>query len=231
MPAAVLFDVFGTLVDWRGSVSAALATLGARVGIEADWLGLTDAWRGRYRPSMDAVRRGEQPFAILDELHRKAISALLPEFGAEALAGQVEDLVQIWHRLTPWPDTAEGLRQLNRTHITAPLSNGNVALLIDLARHAGLTFDTIFGGDVSQHYKPDAQTYLTACRLLNQPPHNVMLAAAHNDDLAAARALGLQTAFISRPHEYGTPDESAVPSADWDIVCKSVIELAERLAA
>jgi 2-haloacid dehalogenase len=231
MPAAVLFDVFGTLVDWRGSVAAALKDIGAQAGIEADWFGLTDAWRGRYRPSMDALRRGEQPFTILDDLHRATILALLPEYGAQALAPQADELVAIWHRLTPWPDSAAGLRQLNRTHITAPLSNGNVALLIDLARHADLTFDTIFGADISGHYKPDQATYLTACRLLNQPPGNVMLAAAHNDDLAAARALGLQTAFINRPLEYGAPDHRANPAADWDIVCASVIELAGRLGA
>jgi 2-haloacid dehalogenase len=229
MPVAVVFDVFGTLVDWRGSVSDALQEIGERAGIEADWLGLTDAWRGCYRPAMDAVRRGEQPFAILDELHRAAILDLLPHYGAAALAPQADALVDIWHRLTPWPDAPAGLRQLRRTHVTATLSNGNVALLIDLARHADLTFDTIFGGDVSQHYKPDPETYLTACRLLNQPPHQVMLAAAHNEDLAAARALGLQTAFISRPHEYGARDHRAEPSEDWNIVCASVIELAARL--
>jgi 2-haloacid dehalogenase len=229
-PKAVLFDVFGTLVDWRGSVCAALTAIGAAAGIDADWQGLTDAWRGRYRPAMDAVRRGERPFAILDTLHRESIVALLPEYGAQALVPQADGLVAIWHRLTPWPDAAPGLAALNRTHITAPLSNGNIALLVALARHGGLTFDTMFGGDVSGHYKPDPQTYLTACRLLNLAPGEVMLAAAHNEDLAAARALGLRTAFISRPMEFGAPDHRAQPDQDWDILCHSVTALAARLA-
>lgn len=228
-PRAILFDVFGTVVDWRGSVSAALAQIGARHGVEADWLALADAWRGRYAPSMNAVRRGERPWAVLDELHRDAILALLPEYGAQAMAVEIEDLVKIWHRLTPWPDSVGGLARLRREFVIAPLSNGHVALQIALARHAGIVWNMVFGADIYRHYKPDPETYLGAAGLLGLAPGEVMLAAAHNEDLAAARALGLQTAFISRPMEFGAPDHRAVAAADWEYVATSIEDLADQL--
>jgi 2-haloacid dehalogenase len=228
-PRAILFDMFGTVVDWRGGVAAGLAEIGAKRGVTADWLGLTDAWRGAYRPSMDAVRRGARPWTILDDLHRDSILALLPEFGAAALAADADELVAIWHRLPPWPDSVHGLRALRQNFITAPLSNGHVALQINLSRHLGIHWDMIFGADVTRHYKPDPETYLGACALLGLPPASVMLAAAHNEDLAAARALGLQTAFISRPMEFGHPDHRAQPNQPWDLAVASVVELADRL--
>jgi len=231
LPKAILFDTFGTLVDWRGSVSAALAEIGVRHGVAADWLAITDAWRGRYRPSLDAVRRGETPFRLLDDLHRDAILALLPEYGAQALAPVADELIKIWHRLTPWPDSAPGLRRLRTRYVTGPLSNGHVALLVALSRHAGFTWDMVFGSDVSGHFKPDHETYLGACRLLGLAPADVMLAASHNEDLAVARGLGLQTAFIARPMEYGAPGERAKPAAAWTHSVGSVEELAETLEA
>jgi 2-haloacid dehalogenase len=228
-PQAILFDTFGTLVDWRGSVSAALAEIGAKRGVAADWTGLTDAWRGRYKPSMEAVRRGDKPWTILDDLHRDSILALLPEFGAQALAPDVAELVNIWHRLTPWPDTVAGLRRLRTRHVIAPLSNGHVALLVALSKHAGFGWDMVFGADIFRHYKPDPQTYLGAVQLLGLAPNAVMLAAAHNEDLAAARAAGLQTAFISRPMEYGAPDARAQPASAWEFCATSIEDLATQL--
>jgi 2-haloacid dehalogenase len=230
MPRAILFDVFGTLVDWRGSVAAGLAAYGARQGIEADWFAVTDAWRGAYMPSMDRVRRGEQPWTHLDDLHREALAALLPKFGVETVpSSHLDELVGLWHRLTPWPDSVAGLLRLKRNFIIASLSNGHVALQIALAKHTGFPWDMIFGADLYQHYKPDKGTYLGACGFLGLPPGAVMLAAAHNKDLAAARDLGLQTAFISRPMEYGAPDDRARPDQNWEIVADSVEDLAAKL--
>ena len=229
MVKAIVFDVFGTLVDWRGSVAAGLAAFGAARGVAADWLGLTDAWRGAYKPSMDAVRKGERPWATLDELHADALRALAPEFGIALAPADVAALVGLWHRLTPWPDSVDGLRALKRHVVVGSLSNGHVALQVNLAKHAGFPWDMIFASDMFGHYKPDREMYLGACRLLGLTPAEVMLAAAHNDDLAAARALGLRTGFISRPMEYGTPDERARPAQDWDAVADSVTGLAAAL--
>jgi 2-haloacid dehalogenase len=229
MVRAIVFDVFGTLVDWRGSVSAALAAFGAACGVTADWLALTDAWRGAYKPSMDAVRKGERPWANLDELHADALRALAPRFGVELATADVAELTGIWHRLTPWPDSADGLRLLKRHVIIGSLSNGHVALQVNLAKHTGFPWDMIFASDMFGHYKPDPEMYLGACRLLGLAPGDVMLAAAHNDDLAAARRLGLRTGFISRPMEYGAPDERARPAQDWDAVADSVTGLAAGL--
>jgi 2-haloacid dehalogenase len=229
-PRAILFDVFGTLVDWRGSVAAGLASYGAARGIDADWFAITDAWRGAYQPSMARVRRGEQKWTNLDDLHREALAALLPKFEVgDVPDGDLDELVSLWHRLTPWPDSVAGLLRLKRDFIIASLSNGHVALQVALAKHTGFAWDMIFGADLYQHYKPDQETYLGACGFLGLPPGEVMLAAAHNEDLAAARALGLQTAFISRPMEYGAPDERARPAQNWVIVAESVEDLAARL--
>lgn len=229
-PKAVIFDVFGTLVDWRGSVHAGLAAFGESHGIKADWLGLTDAWRGAYKPAMDSVRRGERPMTTLDDLHRNALIALLPRFGVRSLpSDEIEGLVRLWHRLTPWPDSEAGLLQLKQHVVIASLSNGHVALQVALAKHTGFAWDMIFASDMFGHYKPDGEMYLGACRLLGLAPGEVMLAASHNEDLAAARGFGLQTGFISRPMEYGNPDERAKPAQKWEIVTGSVEELAAQV--
>ena len=226
---AVLFDVFGTVVDWRGSLIADLGAWGGARGIAADWAGLADAWRDAYAPSMDAVRRGEQPWTALDDLHRASLLRLAPRFGLSGLTdADLDHVNRVWHRLSPWPDSVAGLRRLRERRIVAALSNGNVALLIDMARHAGLPWDFIFGGDLYRHYKPDPETYLGACALLRRPPETVMLAAAHESDLAAARACGLRTAFIARPEEHG-PGGAAQPAGDWDFAVSSIEELAARL--
>lgn len=231
-PKAIVFDVFGTLVDWRASVSAGLAAFGAKRGLTADWLGITDAWRQAYPPAMAAVRRGERLWTHLDELHRDALVGLLPAFGIGPLSPEdIAELVALWHRLTPWPDSVAGLALLKRHFIIASLSNGHVALQVNLAKHTGFPWDMIFAADMFKHYKPDTEVYLGACAYLGLEPHQVMLAASHNEDLTAARALGLQTGFIIRPLEFGTPDHRAQPAQDWEIVAHSVEDLAAKLAS
>lgn len=227
---AIVFDTFGTLVDWRGGLIDCLTAWGAERGRSADWAGLADAWRGEYQPSMSEVRSGKRPWTDLDTLQRESLIRLAPRFGLELDDAALDQLTLFWHRLRPWPDSAPGLHRLRHRFLLAPLSNGNTALLADLARYAGLPFDTILGADVFQHYKPDPETYLGACRLMSAPPERVMLCAAHNDDLAAARSQGLRTAFIPRPSEYSPPREADLaPAQDWDVVAASVEDLAERL--
>jgi 2-haloacid dehalogenase len=231
MVKAIVFDVFGTLVDWRGSVSAGLGAFGADRGLRADWVALTDAWRGAYKPAMDAVRKREREWTTLDELHRDALADLAPKFGLALADADLDELVGIWHRLTPWPDSLAGLTALKRRFVVGSLSNGHVALQVNLAKHTGFPWDMIFASDMFRHFKPDAEVYLSACRFLGLAPGEVMLGASHNEDLAAARALGLRTGFISRPMEFGAPDERARPAEDWDVVAESVVDLAARLSA
>ena len=228
---AILFDTFGTVVDWRSSLIADLTAFGAGRGIAADWTALVDAWRAAYAPSMDRVRRGELPWTKLDDLHRASLDHLVEEAGIEGLT-EVDRvyLTMGWHRLHAWPDSVNGTERLHRRYVTGPLSNGNVSLLIDLARFNGLHWDMIFGAEVSGHYKPDPETYLGACRLLSLAPGEVMLCAAHNADLHAAQSHGLQTAFVARPTEYGPlqiRDKAA--TGVWDYVVDSIEELADRL--
>jgi 2-haloacid dehalogenase len=232
-PRAILFDVFGTIVDWRTSLVNELNTFGQGRGIAADWTGLVDAWRAAYVPSMDRVRKGEAPWTKLDDLHRATLEQLIEEFGVRGLSQQ--DLAHInrgWHRLRPWPDSVAGLIRLKQQFIIAPLSNGNVSLLLNMSKHAGLPWDMIFGSDLFRHFKPDRETYLGACKLLDLPPEEVMLCAAHNNDLRMARSLGLGTAFIARPTEYG-PHQSRDFTAEeaWDHVADSLDELADKLGA
>jgi 2-haloacid dehalogenase len=228
---AVLFDVFGTLVDWRGSLIAEFAAFGKKTGRNADWAGLVDAWRGAYQPSMQLVRRGERPFVDLDGLQRESLGQLLEIFKIKDLdAAERAWMVSRWHHLRPWPDSAAGLARLRERVITGTLSNGHVALLVSLAKTGGMGFDVIFGADIFRHYKPDPETYLGACALLDLPPGEVMLAAAHNSDLAAARALGLKTGFIPRPDEYGPGQNRDLRAeADWDVIAENVGALAEKI--
>ena len=184
---AMLFDTFGTVVDWRGGLIKHFQTWGAARGITADWAGLADSWRLAYVPSMETVRTGQRGWADLDELQRESVAELAPRFGITALHGDgVEELVRMWHDLPPWPDSVEGLRKLRTRYVVAPLSNGHVALLVRLARAAGITWDAVFGADVFRHYKPDPETYLGAAALLGCEPGEVMLVACHPSDLDAA---------------------------------------------
>jgi 2-haloacid dehalogenase len=230
---AIVFDTFGTVVDWRGSLIRALNEFGKERGLDAPWERIADRWRAAYQPNLDRVRLGELPWTILDELHRDALVELLPEFAIASLPeNDVRFLTTCWHRLSPWPDAVEGLRRLKKKYVIGPLSNGNLSLLVDLAKFAELPWDVIFGADLFRHYKPDPETYLGVCAFLRLRPEQVMLGAAHNYDLAAARELGLRTAFIPRPLEHGkgqTTDLSA--DQPWDIVAADLIDLAEQLGA
>ena len=230
-PVVIVFDTFGTVVDWRGSLIADLSTFGTRRGIEADWTALVDAWRAAYHPSMDRVRKGELPWTRLDDLHRMSLDHLVAHFGIKGLTEQ--DLVHInlgWHRLNPWPDSVPGLRRLKKQFVIGPLSNGNVSLLTYMAKHAGLPWDMVFGSDLFGHFKPDPETYLGVARMMDLAPDQVMLAAAHNGDLANARKCGLMTAFFPRPDEYG-PHQKRDFKADqeWDFVADNIEDLAGKL--
>ena len=230
---ALLFDTFGTVVDWRSSLIAELSAFGAARGMTLDWATLVDDWRAAYAPSMDRVRQGAQPWTVLDDLHRASLDRLLDAQGGAALDHAARaHLARAWHRLDPWPDAVAGLVRLRARFVIGPLSNGNVALLVAMAKHAGLPWDMVFGADLFAHYKPDPETYLGACRLLGLRPGQVMMCAAHNGDLRAARALGLRTGFFARPAEYGplqVRDLSA--EEDWDVIAADVGDLASRLGA
>jgi 2-haloacid dehalogenase len=226
---ALVFDVFGTVVDWRAGVAREVRRLLPGVDGEA----LADAWRGRYAPSMDRVRRGELPWTGLDDLHRASLDELLPEFGVPDAPEDVRaELVLAWHRLDPWPDSVEGLTRLEARYVIASLSNGNVALLVDMAKHGGLPWNAVLSAELFGHYKPDAEVYDGAARLLGLPPQQVLMVAAHVDDLVAARGRGLRTAYVHRPREHGpqaVPPPSHDPEADLSVA--SLPELADRLGA
>jgi 2-haloacid dehalogenase len=233
---AFVFDVFGTVVDWRGGVAREAAPFLQRHGaIDATPEAFADAWRSRYVPAMRKVINGERPFVRLDVLHRENLLDVLPEFGIDpnAVAAEaLEELNLAWHRLDPWPDSITGLQRLKARHIIAPLSNGNIRLMVDMAKRAGLPWDAILGAEIAQIYKPDPQAYLRTAEVLMLTPEEVCLVAAHNDDLAAARRCGLRTAFIARPYERGpaqTVDLKA--ESDWDVVAKDMNELADAVGA
>lgn len=229
-PRAVLFDVFGTVVDWRGSLIRAFTAFGEGRGLATDWAGLVEAWRGAYRPSLDRVRRGGQGWCTLDVLQRASLDELLPRFGLEGLTEAERNfMVRAWHALDPWPDVIEGLARLRKSVIIGTLSNGHTALLVNMAKRAGLPWDVIFGADMFRHYKPDPETYLGAVALLDARPEEVMLAAAHPSDLGAARAVGLRTAYIPRPLEHGPGHPPPAPPAGVDVIAESVGALAAWL--
>jgi 2-haloacid dehalogenase len=228
---ALCFDVFGTVVDWRESIAReAGQALGAR-GIVRDWHAFADAWRARYQPAMEAVRSGRRPFARLDDLHRENLLALLEDLAIGGLGdAEIDDLNRAWHRLDPWPDAVEGLNWLKRKYILATLSNGNVALMVNLARRAGLPWDVILGAEVAGAYKPQPEAYLRSAALLDLAPEECMMVAAHGRDLIAAAACGFRTAFVGRPAEYG-PNQRRSRSAEhaFDVVADSFVDLADKL--
>jgi 2-haloacid dehalogenase len=188
-PRALVFDVFGTVVDWRGSLVREGAALAAAKGVAVDWPVFADAWRAGYQPAMQRVRSGAEPWRNLDALHREILDTLLPRFGLEALdEGERDHLNRVWHRLDPWPDAVEGLARLKRRFVIATLSNGNVSLLVDMAKRAGLPWDCVLSAELVRRYKPDLEVYRMAARLLGFAPHAVVLVAAHPDDLDAAPA-------------------------------------------
>ena len=230
---AIVFDTFGTIVDWRTSLIKSLQEFGRKRKVEAAWDSLVDRWRAAYQPNLGRVRRGELEWTILDQLHYLALVDLLPEFGLSSLSeSDLRFLTHCWHRLSPWPDAIEGLRRLRKKYIIGPLSNGNLSLLVNLAKFAELPWDVVFGADLFRHYKPDPETYLGVCNFLGLQPGEVIMAAAHNYDLKAARALGLRTAFIPRPAEYGPGQTTDLaPVEAWDILADDLVDLAEKLSA
>jgi 2-haloacid dehalogenase len=228
---ALTFDVFGTVVDWRNSLIREGEALGRSRGLQVDWARFADAWRGLYQPQLESVRSGKVPWTVLDDLHRQALDRLLVDFKITGLGeAEIDHLNRAWHRLDPWPDTVAGLQRLKRRFILATLSNGNVALIVNMARRAGLPWDAVLGAEVARHYKPQPECYLTTARMLGLRPEQCLMVAAHNGDLAAASAVGLRTAFVARPTEHGpgqTTDLKA--SRDWDVVASSFVDLADRL--
>jgi len=230
-PKALLFDVFGTVVDWRSGIIGAGRALGARKGIERDWAAFADAWRGLYQPSMGAVREGRRPFVKLDRLHRESLEQLLREFTIEGLSeAEIDDLNHVWHRLDPWPDSVAGLTRLRRRYVLATLSNGNVALIVNLAKRAGLPWDAVLGAEVARRYKPLPEVYLGAADMLGVEPDECLMVAAHNSDLVAATACGLRAAFVPRPTEYGAGQSTDLePAHDYDLVARDLLDLAQQL--
>ena len=230
---ALLFDVFGTVVDWRGGVARESAAFLAHYAPGADPAAFADAWRRRYSPAMEEVRSGRRPFVRLDVLHLENLAATLREFGIDPSVvppSELEALNLAWRKLDPWPDSASGLTRLRRRFIIAPLSNGNIRLMLDLAKRAGLPWDAILGAEIAQAYKPSPEAYLRNAEALMLKPESVCLVAAHNGDLKAARACGFRTAFIPRPTEHG-PDQTTDlgPEEDWDAVANDLEDLANRL--
>jgi len=232
--AALTFDVFGTVVDWRHSIIREGEAVGRAKGLRhVDWARFADAWRGLYQPTLERVRTGDLPWTPLDDLHRASLDRLLREFDITGLSEEeIDHFNRAWHRLEPWPDAVEGLTRLRRRFILATLSNGNVALIVNMARHAGLPWDAVLGAEVARHYKPQPEAYLTTARLLGFPPERCMMVAAHNGDLVAARGCGFRTAFVPRPTEYGPGQTTDLkPEHDFDVVAADFVDLAGKLGS
>jgi 2-haloacid dehalogenase len=231
---ALTFDVFGTVVDWHGSVAREVRALAGRKGLRVNAVKFAASWRAGYRPAMDRVRSGELPWTKIDVLHRMILDELLAKLKiADALTEEEKtDLNLVWHRLKPWPDTVRGLKRLKERYIIATLSNGNTGLLVNLAKNGGLPWDCVFSSETFHHYKPDPEMYLGAAELLDLKPTQVMMVASHKHDLRAAAKCGLQTAFIKQPHEYGrnkNPDLASEPEFTFN--AESFIDLATQLEA
>ncbi|MGJ5195628.1 haloacid dehalogenase type II [Bradyrhizobium sp. HKCCYLRH1030] len=232
MVKALVFDVFGTVVDWRTSLINDFTAWSKTRGIQGDWTALVDGWRGLYVGSMDEVRRHpERGYVILDVLHRRSLETLVAQLGITGLTeADLDHLTRGWHRLHPWADSVAGLTRLKSKYIIAPLSNGNVALLTNMAKFSGLPWDLVLSAELFAHYKPDPETYLGAARLLGLAPGEVMMVAAHNNDLEAAQRYGLKTAFVARPTEYGPLQSRDFDATGaWDIVAFDFNGIADRL--
>lgn len=229
-PRALAFDVFGTVVDWRSSIIAELQSFGARHGLQRDWALFADAWRAGYVPAMDRVRRGELPWTRIDDLHREILVGLLD--GVTVAEAEIDELNRAWHRLVPWPDSVAGLHRLKQRFVITTLSNGNVSLLTNMAKNAGLPWDCVISAEMFGHYKPDPEAYLGCARLLDVDPGDLMLVACHPSDLRAARACGLRTGYVLRPLERGAgrrlPD---IADGEFDVVAQDFIDLARQLGA
>ncbi len=228
---ALTFDVFGTVVDWRSSIIREGEAFGKARGLGVDWAAFADRWRAMYQPAMEEVRSGRRPWTKLDDLHRESLDKLVAELGIKGASdADLDELNRAWHRLDPWSDSVPGLTRLKRKYVLATLSNGNVALMVNMAKRAGLPWDAILGAEVTGHYKPQPACYLGTAALLGLEPGECALVAAHNGDLAAASALGFKTAFVTRPTEHGpgqTKDLTA--ERDWSVVARDFFDLADQL--
>ena len=228
---ALIFDVFGTVVDWRGSIIEQCAAFGAARGIDRDWGRFADTWRGKYQPYMNKVRTGELPWTNLDALHRMSLDEVLAEFEVGGLSDdEKQEITFFWHHLRPWADSVPGLYRLKQRYVIATMSNGNIALMTNMAKNGGLPWDAILGAEVAQHYKPDPESYLTTVKLLGLRPEQVMMTAAHQGDLLSAQKVGLKSAFIPRPMEHGpdrTPDPTPDPS--FNVVATDFMDLARQM--
>jgi 2-haloacid dehalogenase len=227
---ALLFDVFGTLVDWRSSIAREAERILGPQDIVADWARLADAWRDQYQPAMEAVRTGRLPFSKLDVLHRRNLDIVLAQFGlAHVDESSRVHLNLAWHRLDAWPDVAPGLRRLRARFLLAPCSNGNVSLMVDLARRNGFVWDAILGAEIARDYKPKAVVYLSSAAALDCEASEVMMVAAHSTDLVAASLAGLRTAFIARPNEHGRGKGETYANAAVDLSAPDLTALADQL--
>lgn len=228
---ALVFDVFGTVVDWRGSIIREVRRLARAKKLDLDPAAFADAWRSGYQPAMAKVRSGKLGWTKIDALHRMILEDLLVKFQVRGLKeADIEQLNRVWHRLAPWPDSRAGLRAMKKSRVIATLSNGNVSLLTNMAKFSGLPWDCIFSGELFHHYKPDPETYLGACELLSLKPAQVMMVAAHKNDLFAAKGCGLATAFVRRPLEYGPGvKQDLKPERGFDINADDFVDLARRL--
>jgi 2-haloacid dehalogenase len=231
-PKALFFDVFGTLVDWRTSIAReAKAVLGTR-GYALDWSAFADAWRGEYQGAMEEIRAGRIAFCKLDALHRRNLDLILPRFGLAALGEEDRrELNMAWHRLDAWPDVTDGLHRLKSRYLLAPVSNGNISLMVDLARRNDFPWDAILGAEIAGDYKPKPRVYLAAAEAFDLAPGECMMVAAHSSDLAAAAAAGLRTAHVARPDEKGRGRGEKRPSVDVDFAAKDLGDLTARLDA
>jgi 2-haloacid dehalogenase len=231
---ALVFDTFGTVVDWRSSVTQQVQELATRKGLKVDAVKFADTWRAGYQPAMNRVRTGELPWTKLDRLHRMILDKLLVDFGiaGRLSESEIDALNRAWHRLRPWPDTVSGLTRLKKKFIIAPLSNGNISLMTDLAKFGGLPWDCILGAELARHYKPDREVYQSAADFLDLKLDEVMMVAAHLGDLGAAKGVGLRTAFVTRPLEFGPDGKPDLqPNASVDIGARDFNDLATKLGA
>ena len=228
---AVTFDVFGTVVDWRTSIAREVESLAVKKKFAVDGQRFADAWRELYQPSMTKVRDGKVPWTVLDDLHRTNLLQVLETFGIDQLSEEeIEHLNRAWHRLDPWPDAVAGLQRLKQHYIIGTLSNGNVALIVNMAKFSELPWDVVLGAEIARHYKPQPEAYLRSAEILGLEPKECMLVAAHNGDLAAAGRCGFQTAFVPRPTEYGSEQTTDLAAEyDCDVVAGDFIELAQIL--
>lgn len=230
---ALAFDTFGTVVDWRTSIIDDLSAFGRTRGLDTDWTAFTDEWKTAYKPGMDKVRKGEWPWTTIDAIYRRALDEMAPRYGLDQLdEAALHHINRVWHRLLPWPDSAAGLARLKKKFLISTLSNGDVAMLANMAKLGGLPWDVVLCGQVFGHFKPDPEIYLGAIELLGCEPHEVMMVAAHNDDLKHARSHGMRTGFVLRAGEYGPAQKSNLKASEpWDVIANDLGELATALGA